>query len=79
VVGIEVQDLLHVLMSQAEIALREARPVLSTACILLRSCLMKDAVAANRLAGSMEDVVRAATRFLTEMTTVQPVFLPIAA
>jgi hypothetical protein len=40
---------------------------------------MKDAVAANRLAGRMEDVVRAATCFLTEMTTVQPVFLPIAA
>jgi transposase len=41
--------------------------------------LMKDAVAANRLAGSMEDLVHAATRFLTEMTTEQPVFLPIAA
>jgi hypothetical protein len=43
------------------------------------SSLMKDAVAANRLAGSMEDLVRAATRFFTEMTTEQPVFLPIAA
>ncbi len=40
---------------------------------------MNDAVAANRLAGSMEDLVRAATRFFTEMTTEQPVFLPIAA
>jgi hypothetical protein len=40
---------------------------------------MKDAVAANRLAGSMEDLVRAATRFFTEMTTEQPVFLPIVA
>jgi hypothetical protein len=46
-----------------------ARPVLSTACILLRiarSCLIKV-------------VVRATTRFLTEMTTEQPIFLPIAA
>jgi transposase len=41
--------------------------------------LMKEAVAANRLAGSMEDLIRAATRFFTEMTTQQPVFLPIAA
>ena len=41
--------------------------------------LMKDAVAANRLAGSMEDVGRAATRFLTERTTEQPVFPSIAA
>jgi hypothetical protein len=57
----------------------QARPVLSTACILLRSCLMNDAVAANRLAGSMVDLLRAATRFLTEMTTEPPVFLPIAA
>jgi transposase len=40
---------------------------------------MKDAVAANRLAGNMDDLVRAATRFFTEMTTEQPVFLPIAA
>jgi hypothetical protein len=40
---------------------------------------MNDAVAANRLAGSMADVVRAATHFLAEMTTEQPVFLPIAA
>jgi hypothetical protein len=43
------------------------------------SCLIKDAVAANRLAGSMADLVRAPTRFLTEMTTEQPVSLPIAA
>jgi transposase len=41
--------------------------------------LMKDALAANRLAGSIEDLIRAATRFFTEMTTEQPVFLPIAA
>jgi DDE superfamily endonuclease len=41
--------------------------------------LMKDAVAANRLAGTMEDLVRAATRFFAEMTMQQPVFLPIAA
>jgi hypothetical protein len=41
--------------------------------------LMKDAVAANRLAGSMEDLVRAAARFFTQMTTEQPIFLPIAA
>jgi hypothetical protein len=41
--------------------------------------LTKDAVAANRLAASMEDLVRAATRFFTEMTTEQPVFLPVAA
>jgi transposase len=41
--------------------------------------LMKDAVAANRLAGSMEDLIHAATRFFTAMTTEQPVFLPIAA
>ena len=40
---------------------------------------MKDAVAANRLAGSMENVVRVATRFLTKTMTEQPVFLPIAA
>jgi hypothetical protein len=40
---------------------------------------MNDAVATNRLAGCMADVVRAATRFLTEMTTEPPVFLPIAA
>jgi hypothetical protein len=44
-----------------------------------RSCLMNDAVAATRLVGSMADVVRAATRFLTELTTEQPVFLPLAA
>jgi hypothetical protein len=46
----------------------QTRPVLRTACILLRiarSCLIKDVVAA--------------TRFLTEMTTEQLVFLPIAA
>jgi transposase len=41
--------------------------------------LLKDAVAANRLAGSMEDLIRAATRFFTQMTTEQPVFLPLAA
>jgi hypothetical protein len=40
---------------------------------------MKDAVAANRLTGSMDQLIRAATRFFREMTTEQPVFLPIAA
>jgi transposase len=40
---------------------------------------MKDAVAANRLAGSMDQLIHAATRFFTEMTTEQPVLLPIAA
>jgi transposase len=45
--------------------------------------LMKDAVAANRLAGSIDDLVRAATRFFVQMTTEteseRPVFLPLAA
>lgn len=43
--------------------------------------VMKDAVAANRLAGSMDELISAATRFFTEMTTRtdQPVFLPLAA
>lgn len=41
--------------------------------------LMKDAVAANRLARCLDDVVRAATRFFSEMTTEPPVFLPVAA
>jgi transposase len=41
--------------------------------------LMKDPVAANRLAGSREDLICAASRFFTAMTTAQPVFLPIAA
>jgi len=41
--------------------------------------LMKDAIAANRLAGSMDDLIRAATRFFIEMTTEQPTSLPIAA
>jgi transposase len=43
--------------------------------------LMKDAVAANRLAGSMEELVGAATRFFTAMTagTDLPTFLPLAA
>jgi hypothetical protein len=40
---------------------------------------MKDAVAANRLAGSMADLIRAATRFFTERTTEQPVVLLMAA
>jgi hypothetical protein len=40
---------------------------------------MKDAVAANRLACSTEDLGRAATRFWTERTTAQPAFPPIAA
>ena len=40
---------------------------------------MKDAVAANRLAGSMDQLIHAAPRFFMEMTTEQPVFLPIAA
>jgi hypothetical protein len=39
----------------------------------------KDAVTANRRAGSMDQLIHAATRFFTEMTTEQPVFLPIAA
>jgi transposase len=43
--------------------------------------LLKDAVAANRLAGSMDALVRAAVRFFKEMTapTEHPVFLPLAA
>ncbi len=42
--------------------------------------LMKSAVAANRLAGSMDELVQAAIRFFTEdMTSVQPVSPPIAA
>jgi hypothetical protein len=41
--------------------------------------LTNDAVAVNRLASTMEDLVHAAARFFTEMTTEQPVFLPIAA
>jgi transposase len=43
--------------------------------------LMKDAVAANRLAGSMDALVRAAIRFFKEMTTEseRPVLLPLAA
>ena len=41
--------------------------------------LMKDAVAANRLAGSMDALICAAIQFFREMTTEQPVFLPIAA
>lgn len=43
--------------------------------------LMKDAVAANRLAGSMDALVSAAIRFFMERTleTERPVFLPLAA
>jgi transposase len=43
--------------------------------------LMKDAGAANRLAGSMDALVRAAIRFFRAMTaeTERPVFLPLAA
>jgi transposase len=40
--------------------------------------LMKDDIAANRLAGSIAELVQAANRFFTEMTA-PPVFLPIAA
>jgi transposase len=40
---------------------------------------MKDAVAANRLAGSMDALVRASARFFSEMTTEQPVVRPLAA
>lgn len=40
---------------------------------------MKDAVAANRLANTIDDVVHAASRFFTERASIQPVFLPIAA
>jgi len=41
--------------------------------------LMKDAVAANRLAGSIADLVQAAVRFFSARTTACPVFLPVAA
>jgi len=41
--------------------------------------LMKDAVAANRLATTIDDLVQAANRFFTERASTQPVFLPIAA
>ncbi len=40
--------------------------------------LMKDAVAANRLDGSLADLVRAAHRFFTELAP-HPVKLPLAA
>ena len=40
--------------------------------------LMKDDIAANRLAGSITDLVRAANRFFAEMAA-PPIFLPVAA
>jgi transposase len=40
--------------------------------------LMKDDIAANRLAGSLAELVQAANRFFTELSA-PPVFLPIAA
>jgi hypothetical protein len=40
--------------------------------------LLKTAITANRLAGSMEELVFAARRFLTELTS-HPVQLPTAA
>jgi hypothetical protein len=36
-------------------------------------------IAAKRLAGSMDDVIRSATRSFTDMTAQQPIFLPIGA